>query len=107
MRVKEGRYVRLEFRNGLVGRELDLRLPALDSDAPVPGVYACNDALCADGSSKFRGKCGVHFAFLRKKSRAQNHALRTSLKHLARAVDSMNAAAGLNGQAFCNLRDEC
>src|SRR5208283_2965834 len=49
---------------------------------------------------------GVDGSLSREQRRADNHALRSRVEHLLRALDGMNAAARLHGQALRNLLDE-
>ena len=62
VRVEKCRDVRFELRNRIVGRERDLRLPALHGDAAILGVDAGDDALRANGGGELGGKLGVHCA---------------------------------------------
>ena len=54
VRVEKCCGVGFELRNRLVGRERDLRLPALHGDAAVLGVDAGNDLFCAHAGSQVR-----------------------------------------------------
>ena len=68
MRVEKCGGVGLELRDGIVGRERDLRLPALDGDAAVLGVDAGDDAVGADGGGELGGEIGVDSAVVAKRA---------------------------------------
>ncbi len=93
VRVKEGGDEGIERGNGIVRRESDLGLPALDGDAAIFGIDAGNDALGADGRGKFGGEGDVDRSLRGEESGTEDDALRASGKNFARTRDRVNAAA--------------
>ena len=60
VRVEKCRDVGLELRDGLVGRERDLRLPSLHGDAAILGIDAGDMCSRPTASPSSAAKCSVH-----------------------------------------------
>src|SRR5580698_425175 len=106
MRIKKRRGVGFELRNRIVGRDLHLRFPAFHCDAAAFGVDTRDHTVRAHSISQLPGESGVHRTLLRKERGADNDASSARIEHLSRALDRMNAAAGLARQPLGNLLDE-
>ena len=68
MRVEKCGGVGLELRDGVVGRERDLSLPAFYGDAAVFGVDAGDDVVGADGGGELGGEISVDRAARRRRA---------------------------------------
>ena len=106
VRIEKRADMGLKLRNRRVGRELDLRLPAFHGDAAVFRIDAGNDMLSAHAVGEFRGEPNIDFALFGEERGADDDALCTRIEHLPCAVDGVDAAAGLDWQPLCNLRDK-
>src|ERR1035437_5685900 len=104
VRVEKCGDVRFELRNRFVGSECHLRLPSFDGDAAIFGVDAGNYAVRANGRGKRGGKLCVDRTLRGEERRANDDALCARIEHLLRALDRVDAAAGLNWQPLGNPR---
>src|SRR5581483_2191910 len=83
-----------------------LSLPPFHRNTAVFGIDAGNNALRTNGSGQFCSKIRVDRSVGGKKSGTDNDTPGSGIKNLTRALDCMDAAARLAGQALCDLLDK-
>ena len=103
MSVEKCGDVGIKLRYRIVGSQRHLRLPSLHGDAAILRVDAGYDVLAPMLSASFDANVCIDRAFRRKKRRADDDSLRSSVQDLPCALDGVNAAAGLHRQPLRDL----